>query len=131
MGFTDMFKNVTEKNPQLKGLIGGLQSFVSQQGGLAGLKAKFESEGAGALMQSWISTGPNLPIAPEQLQKIMGQKFVQEMAAKMGIDPQMAQQKLTEMLPKLIDRLTPNGQLPASVTETSLMQAASEIITKH
>lgn len=114
MGIFDSIKGALGDNPQLAAFATGVQGFVDQNGGLSGLKAKFEQNGAGSIVQSWISTGPNLPITPEQLQKVMGNQFVQDAAAKLGIDPTTATQKLTEMLPTLIDKMTPNGQLPTT-----------------
>lgn len=69
MGIMDSVKGLMGNNPQLHGFVEGLQTFVQQSGGINGLKSKFEKEGAGSVLQSWISTGPNLTISPEQMQK--------------------------------------------------------------
>ena len=109
----------------VKGFTDGLQNFVQQSGGFEALKAKFEKEGASSILQSWISTGPNLPITPEQIQKVMGNQFVQDMAKKMGVDPATAGEKLTQMMPKIIDQLSPNGKLPDKLDAASLMAAVT------
>ncbi len=131
MSIFDTVSSLVGGNSQLTGFVSGVQAFISQQGGLDGLKTKFEKEGAGPLIQSWISTGPNLPISQEQIQKVMGNQFVADMAKKMGVDPTTASQKLTEMLPKLVDTITPNGTLPEKFDAATLMTAASKLISKN
>lgn len=131
MGLMDTVKGLLGGNTQLTGFVDGLQNFVTQNGGMEGLKNKFEKEGAGSIVQSWISTGPNLPITNEQIQKVMGNQFVQDMAKKMGVDPATATQKITQMLPTIIDKLSPNGKLPENLDTKSIMTAATDLITKH
>lgn len=123
----DTIKGLTSDTNQMKGFVEGIQSFVSQQGGLSGLKDKFEQQGAGSLLQSWISTGPNLPVSSEQLQKVMGNQFLQDTAKKMGIDPTTAAQKMTQMLPLLIDKLSPHGSLPENLDAKSIAAAATSL----
>lgn len=131
MSILDSIKGLAGGDSQVMGFVKGVQGFIDSNGGLGGLKSKFESEGAGTILQSWISTGPNLPISQDQIQKIMGNQFVHEMATKMGVDPTTAGQKLTEMLPKLMDSLTPDGKMPTSINSTELMAAASKLLTNH
>lgn len=118
-------------NPQLMGFVASVQSFIEQSGGIEGLKTKFEQQGAGSIVQSWVGTGANLPISADQIQKVMGNEFIQDMAKKMGIDPVTAGQKVTEMLPKLVDSLTPDGKVPDSINPTQLMSAASSLFAKN
>ncbi|EGF92786.1 hypothetical protein ABI_12240 [Asticcacaulis biprosthecium C19] len=77
-------------------------------GGLQDLVAKFQHNGAGDLVQSWISTGANLPVSADQLQAVLGSESVQQLAGQFGIDAT----QLPALLPEVINRLTPNGQLP-------------------
>ena len=65
-------------------------------------------------MQSWVSTGPNQPINAQQIQQVLGSDRVKQMAAKVGLDPNVVSQKLSAMLPQIIDGLTPHGQLPTA-----------------
>lgn len=119
MGIFDTAKEMFGKNTQLGGFVTSLQSFISQQGGLQGLKAKFEQEGAGAIFQSWISTGPNLPISQEQVEKVMGNQFITDISAKLGVDPETAKHKIANMLPGIVDKLTPDGKLPDAATKVA------------
>lgn len=83
-----------------------------QTGGLAGLVQSFQQGGLGEIVNSWVSTGANLPISAEQIQNVLGGGSLQDMAAKLGIGQQQASGSLAELLPQVIDQLTPNGQLP-------------------
>jgi len=131
MGLMDKMKDFAGKNTQATGLVSGLQNFVTQSGGINGLKAKFEKEGAGSIIQSWIGTGQNLPISKEQVEKVMGNQFIQDVAKKMGVEPSVASEKLSHMLPTVIDKLTPNGQVPTNLDEKGFMSAASDLFKEH
>ena len=67
----------------------------SQSGGISGLAQQFAANGLGHLISSWIGTGQNLPITPEQLQSVLGSGQLQ-----------------AQILPQIVDHLTPNGQVP-------------------
>jgi uncharacterized protein YidB (DUF937 family) len=81
-------------------------------GGLAGFVRQLEQGGLGKQVQSWIGTGQNLPVTALQLQQALGSDRVRQLATRVGLDPNVVTQKLATLLPQLIDRLTPNGQLP-------------------
>lgn len=83
-----------------------------QVGGVAGLLKMFEQKGLGALVQSWLGTGANLPIKPEQLQQVLGSPLVQQIAQKAGMQPQDALGALSKLLPEVVDKLSPGGALP-------------------
>lgn len=83
-------------------------------GGLAGLVQAFRDKGLGEVVSSWISTGPNLPISGAQIQQVLGEEHVQQLAGKMGIPMDKVQEGLATLLPQMIDKATPTGQLPTS-----------------
>ena len=83
-----------------------------QTGGLAGLVAKLQQGGIGDIVNSWLSTGQNLPVTGEQLQSALGGDMLGQIAAQLGVSPQQASGGLADLLPQVIDGLTPNGQLP-------------------
>jgi uncharacterized protein YidB (DUF937 family) len=87
-------------------LVGG------QSGGLNGFIQQFSSKGLGDLVSSWVGTGKNLPISAEQIQHVLGSDTVKNIASKMGIDPNSAASQLSNLLPQVIDKLTPNGKVP-------------------
>ena len=93
-----------------------------QGGGLSSLINEFQRAGYGQQMDSWVSTGQNLPISPEQLMEIFGQGRLQQMAADSGMEAGQLSGGLAEMLPQLIDRLTPTGQVPAGGINDALAE---------
>ncbi|MBA4010920.1 MAG: hypothetical protein C0481_03550 [Phenylobacterium sp.] len=94
--------------------IGAITDLLGQQpGGLGGLLGAFEQGGLGEIAKSWVSTGGNMPVSAEQIQAVLSSGMVAEFAAKLGIDPQAAAGTLAQVLPQVIDQLTPNGQVPA------------------
>jgi len=76
--------------------------------GLQSIVGTFEQGGVGHIVQSWISSGANLPVSQDQLESVLGSSQVQQMASAMGIDPST----LSSALPELIHQLTPDGQIP-------------------
>jgi len=91
-------------------------------GGLASLINQFQQAGYGQQMDSWISTGRNMPISPDQLMQVFGQGQMQQMAARTGMDVAQMSGGLADVLPQLIDRLTPAGQVPESGVDSALAE---------
>lgn len=83
-----------------------------QTGGLSGLMQRFEQQGLGAVLGSWISNGQNLPIDASQLQAVLGSDTLQRLAGPLGLDGAALSGQLAHWLPQIIDRLTPQGQMP-------------------
>ncbi len=81
-------------------------------GGLGALVAAFESNGLGDVVGSWVGTGQNLPITAQQIQQALGPK-VRELAQQHGLGQDAVTTALSQLLPGLVDHLTPDGQLPA------------------
>jgi uncharacterized protein YidB (DUF937 family) len=101
-------------------LMGILAQVLGGQGGgqaaggnpLQGLLAQFQQAGLGETMQSWIGTGQNQPISPDALSQVFGQHRVDAMAQQAGMDSQGLLSQLSELLPGVVDRMTPQGQIP-------------------
>ncbi|WP_211452091.1 YidB family protein [Collimonas antrihumi] len=83
-------------------------------GGLGGLLSAFEGAGLGQVAQSWISNGQNQAISPDQVQQALGSGQLQELAQAAGISPTEAAGHLSEILPGLVDKLTPHGEATAA-----------------
>jgi len=109
-------------NPLATGL---LHMINNTPGGLSGLLENFQEKGLGGLMSSWIGTGQNLPISADQIQHVLGSDQVKELAAKAGISPDVASHALSQLLPSLVDKLTPNGQVPE---HSSLLEVGMSIL---
>lgn len=93
--------------------LGGLLANDGEHGGLDALVAKFSQAGLGDVVNSWIGHGANLPISADQLSGVLGSDAVGAIASRLGVDPAQASGQLAQLLPGLIDRLTPHGALPA------------------
>jgi uncharacterized protein YidB (DUF937 family) len=63
-------------------------------------------------VQSWVGHGPNQPISADQVHQVFGSGMIAQMAAKAGMKPQDLAQKISQVLPAAIDKLTPDGKLP-------------------
>lgn len=92
------------------GAIGDL--LKNQEGGLGGLVDAFEKNGLGDVAKSWVGKGANLPIDADQIAKVLGSGPIGDVAGKLGISPQDAAKQISELLPGVIDKLTPDGALP-------------------
>lgn len=93
-------------------LVSTVVQMLGSGGGLNTLVQQFEQAGLGHMIQSWIGTGPNPPISPAQLQQVLGSGQLQALASKLGLSPETVTSQLSQVLPHLVDGLTPNGQLP-------------------
>lgn len=100
-------------NPQLIQMVLGMLGNDSAQGGLGGLVSKFQQAGLGPVIASWIGGGPNEPVSGEQITSALGSGTVSDMAAQLGVQPEEAAGQLSQLLPVLINQLTPQGQAPA------------------
>jgi uncharacterized protein YidB (DUF937 family) len=92
----------------------GLLSGGSEGGGLQGMIQSFKDKGLSDIVSSWVGTGQNLPISGDQLKTGLGADLIGQLAAKVGVSPDVATSKLTEILPGIIDKLTPEGNVPES-----------------
>ena len=81
-------------------------------GGLGGLIDSFQNAGMGDQLKSWIGTGENLPISAEQLTEALGSDKIRDIANQLGLSHGEVSGGLADMLPQLIDKVTPNGQVP-------------------
>jgi uncharacterized protein YidB (DUF937 family) len=99
------------------GFIGGelasvVNQVIQQQGGLSGLVSKFQQGGLGETVQSWIGTGANAPVSGAQLHSVLGSDLVQQLAAKTGMSQEDLLHKLSQVLPTVVDTMTPGGAIP-------------------
>lgn len=97
-------------NNLLESVIGMLND--PQTGGLSGLVEKIAAGGLAEQVASWVGTGNNLPVTAEQIQEVLGSSFVKGLAEKVGINTADVAGSLASMLPQVIDKLTPDGEVP-------------------
>jgi uncharacterized protein YidB (DUF937 family) len=82
-------------------------------GGLGELLQRFQQNGYGDVAGSWVGTGPNQPIAPHELQQALGPDTVNDLSQQTGVPQNDLLSQLSQALPTLVDRLTPQGRIPA------------------
>jgi uncharacterized protein YidB (DUF937 family) len=118
MGLFDSLVGQVES--AISGNQGGVMDAVThlinnpETGGLQGLVKTLQDKGLGNEVASWIGTGQNMPVTADQIVQVIGNDRLQSIAQKFGLSPQTLSSGLAEMLPHVIDHLSPNGQLPAN-----------------
>jgi uncharacterized protein YidB (DUF937 family) len=103
------------------GLLGGavgaematvVNGLIEKHGGVQGIVAQLEQQGLGGTVRSWVGTGANQAITPDQIHQAFGSDIVKELASKVGLSPDVLAAKLSQVLPTAIDKLTPAGSVP-------------------
>ncbi len=103
------------------GILGGVvgaematvvNGLIQKHGGVQGIVAQLEQQGLGGTVRSWIGTGANQAITPDQIHQVFGSDTVKELAVKVGMSPDVLAAKLSQVLPQAIDKLTPAGAVP-------------------
>ncbi len=111
-----------DKNNDLMSVVMNLVG--GQKGGLNGLISQFTSKGLGDVIGSWVSTGKNLPVSPDQLKNALGDDTVKNIASKLGMDSNAVTSQLSNLLPDVVDKLTPDGKVP----EGDLMSKGTDLL---
>ena len=100
----------SSQNPLMDIVLGLITS--PETGGLQGSVQMFKEKGLGEAMSSWISTGENQPVSGDQIQHALGGNFIQQIAQQLGSSKSEVAGSLANLLPDIIDKLTPTGKLP-------------------
>jgi uncharacterized protein YidB (DUF937 family) len=114
MGMAGTGSTANAQSQQHAGALGMLLEYINspQVGGISGLQQMFQQKGLGGVISSWIGTGQNLPISAEQLQSVLHCDVLQNIVAKTGLDQTQVASVLSQVLPHIVDQLTPNGHVP-------------------
>lgn len=96
--------------------LSAILSFITspQVGGIGGLQQMFQQGGLGSVFSSWLGSGPNQPVSANQLQNVLHGGALQQAAQQSGMDPGRLVGMMSTLLPHLVDKLTPNGQVPSA-----------------
>jgi uncharacterized protein YidB (DUF937 family) len=97
--------------------LGGLLPIVLDQlskypGGVSGLVNSFEQGGLGNIVASWVGTGQNMPVSPDQLNSVLPSDTVSAIAQQSGQSNNDVLAQLSQILPHIVDQATPNGAVP-------------------
>jgi uncharacterized protein YidB (DUF937 family) len=95
------------------GMVSVVNGIIEKHGGLQGLVGEFERNGLGPTIQSWVGTGPNQQISPDALRRTLGPQLLQQLSAKSGLSEDELARKLAQVLPQAVDKMTPEGKVPA------------------
>ena len=95
------------------GMLANGQGQGGAGGGLGDLIGKFTQGGLGDVIGSWVGHGQNAPISGDQLSNVLGSDMISELAAKLGLSHEETAGQLSQVLPQVVDRLTPQGHAPA------------------
>jgi uncharacterized protein YidB (DUF937 family) len=106
--------------------IAGVMDMINNHpGGISGLLQQFHDQGLGGIASSWVGTGVNQSISAEQIQSVLQNEHIQAFAAKAGVSPEQASSMISQYLPMIIDKLTPNGQVPQ---QSNLMEMGMNML---
>ena len=112
MDLIDSLKSTIGGGGQKNDLMSIIMSLIGGQGGLNNLIGQFASNGLGDIVNSWTGTGNNLPISGDQLQNVLGKDKINQLASKVGMDSNSFTNQLSNLLPQVVDKLTPEGKVP-------------------
>jgi uncharacterized protein YidB (DUF937 family) len=105
----------------LAGGAGGAAAGSVLSGGLGDLMKQFEQSGQGDKVSSWVGNGPNKPISPDDLASALGSDQIDTLTEQSGMSRSELLSGLSQNLPELVDKLTPNGRLPSADEAARLM----------
>jgi uncharacterized protein YidB (DUF937 family) len=105
-----------------------VQMLQNRQGGIQGLLQAFQQHGMGETAQSWIGTGQNQQVSPDQVNQALGPDQVKQVAQEAGVSHEEASSGIASLLPQIVDKLTPNGQVPQ---QGDLMSKGMEMLKGH
>ncbi|MBI3450116.1 MAG: DUF937 domain-containing protein [Acidobacteria bacterium] len=94
------------------GLLGAAMSLMQQGGGLTSVLDAFRQNGMAQHVDSWVGTGPNMPITAQQAQQALGAPAVSSLASRLGLSTGQASSALAQLLPEIVNQLTPGGSIP-------------------
>jgi uncharacterized protein YidB (DUF937 family) len=116
MGLLDMVGGLMGQGGQEQQgspLLGAVMGLIQNHpGGLQGLLGQFQEQGLGDHVASWIGSGENQPLSAEHIQAALGSDQLQQLAAQTGLSHGEAASGLADLLPQVIDKLSPGGSLP-------------------
>ena len=92
-------------------------SMLQQNGGLEGVLGKFRQGGLAQQADSWVGTGQNMNNSADQLQQVFGSSTISDLASRLGMPADQAGSAMAQMLPDVINQLTPQGQVPENSNE--------------
>lgn len=118
-GQLDALINSLGGSSQMRGgdLIGIVMTMVQQNGGLTGVLDMLRSNGLAQQADSWVGTGANVPVSGDQMNQVFGNSMLGNLASQLGTSESQVGSLLAQVLPELVNQLTPEGQVPDNHSE--------------
>ncbi|MDZ4728164.1 MAG: YidB family protein [Leptospira sp.] len=114
--------DLVQNNPQI---IEGIKKIVEDNGGVSGLVQKFKDKGFTDVASSWVGKGENASIGADDVLKVLGKDSIGDLASKVGMDPESTAGLVSNLLPLVIDKLSPDGNEPKDDVASQLTSLAS------
>lgn len=105
----DFFKPSPTGGPTAKGIIGALLT-----GGMMDLVQQFRGAGRSDAVDSWVAPGENRAVSPDDLSEVLTEQQIAFLTQRTGLSRQELLKGLSDQLPQVVDRLTPDGRLPTA-----------------
>lgn len=128
--FTEIVRHFTGSDPdsakrQSRSFAESLLDLLQDEntGGIEGLRNQAQRQGLGDIVSSWIGTGQNRPITPDEVSQILGRERVEALSQRAGIPASQGASVLSQFLPELLDKLTPEGRVPEKSEMSTLSKA--------
>jgi uncharacterized protein YidB (DUF937 family) len=106
----------------LGGLLAGGAAGSVLSGGLGDLLKQFQQAGQGGAANSWVGHGPNQPISPSDLERVLDSDQISTLIAHTGLSRDQVLHALSQYLPGMVDGLTPSGRLPTEDEVSRIVQ---------
>ena len=103
----DFFAPSPQGGPTAKGIMGALLT-----GGMMDLVRQFKGAGKAETVDSWVAKGPNEPVSPDDLSKVLSEEQIAFLMQRTGMSREELLAGLSERLPQVMDQLTPDGRMP-------------------
>lgn len=110
-------------------LLQQLVAMLSKPGALGNLASAFQGAGLGNVLQSWLGNGQNLPISGDQVRQVLGSGTVADMAKSAGIGEADASNALAGLLPQVMDKLSPDGNLPSQGNLSGALSSLGKMLS--
>lgn len=121
MGLLDAFSKLMGKEGDGGVDYTAIVQWVEQQGGLQKIVESFRQGNMVDVVQSWLGAGENQAITGDHVQQVLSSDAINQLAQKMGIEPSQASSTIAQVLPKLVDASSPNGEIHQADDLTSML----------
>ncbi|MEO8232040.1 MAG: YidB family protein [Ignavibacteriota bacterium] len=112
MDILNTVKSALGGGDQKDDLMSTVMGLLGGQGGLQNLISQFDSKGLGDVVGSWVGTGQNKSISADQINNVLGSDALSGIASKLGLSVGDLSGQLSNLLPDVVDKLTPEGKVP-------------------